>query len=74
MSGINSGSVDRRIEMLQSRIRTTALYQEAQDLCRTLLRPGSGTSQRCAKIHASPDGRHYARPALLGQRRLRWLG
>jgi dipeptidyl aminopeptidase/acylaminoacyl peptidase len=38
-------------------IRTTALYEQAETLCRTLFRPGTGQINDATEIRASPDGK-----------------
>jgi dipeptidyl aminopeptidase/acylaminoacyl peptidase len=39
-------------------LRATALYQESEDLYRTLRQPGTGQISDASDIHVAPDGRH----------------
>jgi dipeptidyl aminopeptidase/acylaminoacyl peptidase len=45
-------------EMMQRDIRETALYKEAEALCKTIRQPGTGQISDAAEVHVSSDGRH----------------
>src|SRR5581483_1594198 len=41
---------------MKTDIRTTALYQEIEGLCKAVRQPGSGQISDASEVHASPDG------------------